>query len=156
MPMRFILPAAAALMISAALPAIAENHAPDALIVQSASASVADTVEKFVTILESKGATVFAVVDHAAGAEKAGMELPPATLVIFGNPKIGTPLMQSAPQMGLDLPLRVLFRDAGDGSTEIVYRDIGAVAAAHGVPADTAALGKATKALAGLTGAVAD
>ena len=129
--------------------------AMEGMIHQTTTNGVADTVDAFTGVLESKGATVFAVVDHAKGAEKVDMEISPATLVIFGNPKIGTPLMQAAPTMGLDLPLRVLFYEGEDGKTHIVYHDLDAVAAQHGVPADHPALAKAKGALSKLTGAVA-
>lgn len=137
--------------------ALAEAHATEGgMIVQNASASVDDTVAKFLNVLEIKGATVFAVVDHAKGAAKVEMSMPAATLVIFGNPKLGTPMMQAAPDMALELPLKVLFRESSEGKTEIVYRDIRTIAAQNGMPADNPTLGKAEKALAGLTGAVAN
>ena len=129
--------------------------AGDGMIHQTSSSSVEDTVDAFVKILETKGATVFAKVDHAKGASKAGMDLSPTTLVIFGNPKIGTPLMQAAPTMGVDLPLRVLFYEGDDGKTHIAYHDLDKVAAQHGVPAEHPALAKAKGAMAKLTGAVA-
>lgn len=125
------------------------------MIHQTAPGSVADTVGAFTKVLEEKGATVFAVVDHAAGAEKADMTLAPATLVIFGNPKIGTPLMQASPTMGLDLPLRVLFYEDADGKTHIVYHDPDEMAGDHGIPEDHPALAKAKGAIKALTGAVA-
>ncbi len=135
----------------AATPAIAG----DGMIHQKASGSVSETVAAFTKILESKGATVFATVDHAKGAAKVDMALAPATLVIFGNPKIGTPLIQAAPTMGADLPLRVLFYEDSDGNTHIAYHDLGKIAAQHGIPADHPALAKAKGALKNLTGAVA-
>lgn len=140
--------AATAMMVTPAL-------AGDGMIHQMSSSSVEDTVDSFVKVLESKGATVFARVDHAAGAKKVDMEMSPATLVIFGNPKIGTPLMQAAPTMGVDLPLRVLFYADEDGKTHIAYHDLDKVAEQHGVPADHPALAKAKGAMAKLTGAVA-
>lgn len=146
----FALSSALALTILAA-PALAK----DGMIHQMASTDVAETVEAFTKVLESKGATVFAVVDHAKGAGKVDLEMAPATLVIFGNPKIGTPLMQAAPTMGVDLPLRVLFYEDADGKTHIAYHDLDKVAAEHGVPADHPALAKAKGAMKKLTGAVA-
>jgi uncharacterized protein (DUF302 family) len=92
------------------------------LIVKQANGSVAETVEKFKAAVEGVGATVFAVVDHAKGAMSVGSEIPPATVVIFGNPKLGTPLIAANPQIGLDLPLKVLVWDEG-GKTMIGYTD---------------------------------
>ena len=77
--------------------------------------SVADTVAKLTTAIEGAGAKVVAVVDHAAAAASVDMELPPTTVVIFGNPKLGTPLMQMNQKIGIDLPLKVLVWQ--DGST---------------------------------------
>lgn len=139
-----------------AAPVLANAAGKDGMIRQTASTNVSETVEAFKKVLENKGATVFAIVDHAKGAEKVDLDLSPAKLVIFGNPKIGTPLMQAAPTMGLDLPLRVLFYEDEDGKTQIVYHDLDAVAAGHGVPADHPALMKAKGAMKNLTAAVAE
>ena len=85
--------------------------------------SVAETLDRLAGILESKGATVFARVDHSAGAEKIGEDLRPTQLLIFGNPKIGTPLMTGAQEAGLDLPLRALAYEDADGQVWLAYRD---------------------------------
>jgi uncharacterized protein (DUF302 family) len=60
------------------------------------------------SILEAKGITLFAVIDHSGEAEKAGMKMPPTKLLIFGSPKAGTPIMQAAPSAAIDLPLKIL------------------------------------------------
>ena len=78
------------------------------LITVRSAFSVAQTVTKLVTGVTSKGMTIFAVVDHGDGAEIAGLELRPTQLVIFGNAKGGTPLMQENQTAGIDLPLEVL------------------------------------------------
>ena len=70
--------------------------------------SVDETVDKLKTILKSKGVTLFALIDHSGEAEKAGMKMPPTKLLIFGNPKGGTPLMLASPSAALDLPLKIL------------------------------------------------
>lgn len=134
-----------------AAPALADKG----MIHQTAPGTVEETVEAFTKVLGEKGATIFATVDHAAGAEWVDMKLAPATLVLFGNPRIGTPLMQAAPTMGADLPMRVLFYEGEDGRTNIAYHDMDAIAATHGIPADHPALVKAKSALRNLTGAVA-
>lgn len=77
--------------------------------------SVPDTVAKLTAAIEGAGAKVAAVVDHAAAAASVDMELPPTTVVIFGNPKLGTPLMQMNPKVGIDLPMKILVWQ--DGST---------------------------------------
>ncbi|MBA3588575.1 MAG: DUF302 domain-containing protein [Methylibium sp.] len=74
----------------------------------------AETVQRLEKAIEARGLTMVAKVDHAAAAAKAGMKLPPTVLLIFGNPKGGTPLMQAAPSMGIDLPMKALvWQDAG-------------------------------------------
>jgi len=76
--------------------------------------SVDETVEKLKGILQAKGITLFALVDHSGEAEKVGMKMPPTKLLIFGNPKAGTPVMPGAPSSAIDLPLKILiWEDAG-------------------------------------------
>lgn len=77
-------------------------------IIKDSPSSVADTVAKLTAAIEGAGARVFAVVDHAAGAESIGTPIAPETLVIFGNPKIGTPIIAANPKAGIDLPIHVL------------------------------------------------
>ncbi|MDH3194894.1 MAG: DUF302 domain-containing protein [Hyphomicrobiales bacterium] len=92
------------------------------LIVKQAHGSVDETVAKFKAAVEGAGAEVFAVVDHAKGAMSVGSQVPPVTVVIFGNPKLGTPLIAANPQIGLDLPLKVLIWEEA-GETMIGYTD---------------------------------
>jgi uncharacterized protein (DUF302 family) len=83
--------------------------------------SVPATVDRVIAALGRRGVTVFARIDHAAGARKAGLELPDEELLIFGDPRAGTVLMQADATVGYELPLRVLVWDAG-GQTMIGYR----------------------------------
>ena len=82
---------------------------------------VPTAVAKFLKILEAKHLTHFATIDHAANAKKVGMELKPETVVLFGNPKAGTKLMQCNPSIGMDLPLKMLFTTDYEGDTTISY-----------------------------------
>ncbi|SLN49842.1 hypothetical protein ROJ8625_02458 [Roseivivax jejudonensis] len=91
----------------AAFALVASPAAADLVSVESPH-SVADTVDRLEAAVEEAGATVFARVDHAEGAASVDMELEPATLLIFGNPQLGTPAMQDDIRAGLVLPLRVL------------------------------------------------
>ena len=75
-----------------------------------------DTVARLLSLLESKGMTVFAVIDQQAAARQVGLDLRPTTLVLFGNPAGGTPVMEAVPLSALDLPLKVLVWDDGDGA----------------------------------------
>ncbi len=111
---------------------------------------VTTTMDRLQAAVEGAGATVFARIDHAAGAAKVGQELGPNQLLIFGNPKLGTPMMQSAPTMGLDLPLKVQVYRGEDGKTRVFYRKMDAVAGDHG--ASSPALMKAAGVLDKLTG----
>jgi uncharacterized protein (DUF302 family) len=94
----------------------------DNLIVKSSAFSVSETVTRLVAAVEGAGANVFAVVDHAKGAKSVGEDMAPATVVIFGNPALGTAPLLVNPVIGLDLPLKVLIWDE-DGSTKITYLD---------------------------------
>ena len=79
------------------------------------------TLAKLLTLLETKGLTHFATIDHKANANKIGLELNADTVVIFGNPKVGTLLMQCNPSLGIDLPLRILLRTNDEGKTIVSY-----------------------------------
>ncbi|MDW3222464.1 MAG: DUF302 domain-containing protein [Paracoccaceae bacterium] len=105
----------------------------DDMITITSPHSVSETIDRLEQAVQGAGATVFARVDHAAGAAKIDAELRPTQLLIFGNPKIGTPAMQAAQTMGLDLPLRVLAYENESGETVVVYHAPAAVADAHGV-----------------------
>jgi uncharacterized protein (DUF302 family)/uncharacterized membrane protein YidH (DUF202 family) len=83
--------------------------------------SVEQTVDRLKTILLAKGVTLFALIDHSGEAEKVGMKMPPTKLLIFGNPKGGTPLMLAAPSSAIDLPLKILVSEDGHGKVWISY-----------------------------------
>ena len=99
--------------------------------------SVADTVSRFTGMLSAKGVRLFDVIDQAAEASKVGLSLRETTLVIFGNPAAGTPVMAAAPLSALDLPLKVLVWD-DDGQTKVSYYAPAAIAASHNLGADLA------------------
>jgi len=98
--------------------------------------SVDVTVEALKTILQSKGVTVVAVVDHSGEAEKVGMKIPPTKLLIFGNPKAGTPLMVAAPSSAIDLPLKILVWQDREGQVWISYNSPQYLQERHGFPAE--------------------
>lgn len=97
--------------------------------------SFADTLARLQSALVAKGMTVFATIDHQAGARAAGLDMPPTTVLIYGNPKAGTPLMLAAPDFALDLPLRVLVREDTAGHTWLVYETAAALERRNGLPA---------------------
>src|ERR1700678_3750276 len=98
--------------------------------------SVDATVDKLKGTLQAKGITLFAFVDHSGEAEKAGLQMRPTKLLIFGNPKAGTPLMVASPSIALDLPIKILVAEDGDGKVWISYNDPAYLQARHGLPAD--------------------
>lgn len=100
--------------------------------------SFADTLARLHSTLAAKGMTVFATIDHASGARAVGLEMPPTTVLIYGNPKAGTPLMQAAPDFALELPLRVLVREDTAGHTWLVYDAAAVLEGRHELPAGMA------------------
>ena len=115
--------------------------------------SVQDTIDRLDAILREKGLTVFAKVDHAAGGQKAGMTLRPTSLLIFGNPKLGTPLMQSNQTVGLDLPQKALAFEDANGDVYLVYNDPSYLAARHAITNRADVFKKVTGALNAMTDA---
>lgn len=115
--------------------------------------SVKETADRFVAAVEKAGARVFARIDHAAGAAKAGQALAPSEVIIFGNPKLGTPAIQASATMGLDLPLRVLFYTGPDGKSLVVWHQPSDISQYHGIAADHPAVLKMRGAMEKLTGA---
>ena len=119
-------------------------------IIKDSSSDVATTVNKLTAAVEKAGAKVFAVVDHAAGAKSIDADLQDMTLVMFGNPKLGTPILQAAPQAGLDLPIR---DDAG--TTKVGYLDPAGLKARYNVNGADKSFAMMTGALDKLTSAAA-
>jgi len=109
------------------------DSAPPGLIALKSTFPVKETVDKLIHLVESKGLTVFCRVDHAAGAAAVGLQLRPTTVVIFGNAKGGTPLMQATQTMGIDLPLKVLAWESADGQTWLGYNDPVWLTERHGI-----------------------
>jgi uncharacterized protein (DUF302 family) len=89
------------------------------------------TVDRLRHALTEHGMTIFAVFDHAANARDAGLSMPPTTVLVYGNPKGGTPIMLDTPQAALDLPLRVLVRERDDGVTVIGFHPAAGLEAAQ-------------------------
>jgi uncharacterized protein (DUF302 family) len=96
--------------------------------------SVDETIDKLKIILKSKGVTLFALVDHSGEAEKVELKMPPTKLLIFGNPKGGTPLMLATPSAALDLPLKILVAEDSQGRVWISYNSPDYLKERHGLP----------------------
>lgn len=96
--------------------------------------SVDETVERLKNILQSKGVTLFALVDHSGEAEKVGMKMRPTKLLIFGSPKAGTPLMLAAPSIAIDLPLKILVWEDAQGKVWVSYNSSDYLKERHSLP----------------------
>ena len=108
-------------------------RAADGVVVVNSNHDVKTTMDRLEKILTEKGITVFARVNHAAGAESIGQTLRPMELLVFGNPKLGTPLMQKNQEIGLDLPLKALVFQTEKGNTQIAYTDPAFLAKRYGM-----------------------
>jgi len=98
--------------------------------------SIGETVEKLKAILQAKGITLFALVDHSGEAAKAGIKMPPTKLLIFGSPKDGTPVMLAAPTIAIDLPLKILIWEDDQGKVCVTYNSPAYLQQRHNVPAE--------------------
>jgi uncharacterized protein (DUF302 family) len=96
--------------------------------------SVYETVQKLRDILQAKGVTLFAVVDHSGEAAKAGLQMPNTKLVIFGSPKAGTPVMLAAPSIAIDLPMKILVAEDAAGKVWVSYNSPQYLRERHSVP----------------------
>jgi uncharacterized protein (DUF302 family) len=103
---------------------------------RASSRSVDETVEKLRKTLQEKGIMLFSVVDHSGEAAKVGMKMPPTKLLIFGNPKGGTPVMLAVPSVAIDLPLKVLVAEDAKGDVTVSYNSPEYLRERHGLPAD--------------------
>jgi uncharacterized protein (DUF302 family) len=108
--------AAALLLLLSATSALSEK-----LVALESKYDVKETLDRLAAELDKRGIKVAARIDHAAGAKAVGMELPPTEVLMFGNPRLGTPLMQSAPAIGIDLPMKVLAWQDKAGKVWIGY-----------------------------------
>jgi uncharacterized protein (DUF302 family) len=110
------------------------SNAENGIVTIPSHRSVDRTVQELEGILQAKGVKLFALVDHSGEAEKAGMQMRPTKLLIFGNPKAGTPLMIASPSIAIDLPLKILVWEDGAGKVWISYNAPQYLEARHGVP----------------------
>jgi uncharacterized protein (DUF302 family) len=111
-------------------------NADNGIIRKPSNHSVDESVAKLKGILESKGVKLFAVVDHSGEAEKAGLKMPATKLLIFGNPKGGTPLMLASPSAAIDLPLKILVAEDASGKVWLSYNSPEYLKERHNLPAE--------------------
>ena len=98
--------------------------------------SVDETVARLTQLLAAKGVKLFAVIDHSGEATAAGLSMPPTKVVLFGNPKAGTPLMLAAPSIAIDLPLKLLIAQDPTGATTITWNAPAYLRTRHNLPED--------------------
>lgn len=127
--------------------------AAEGLVVKPSNYSVTETIDRLEAVLKEKGLNIFDRIDHQAGAEKAGLELRPTQVLIFGNPKLGTPLMTSAPTTAIDLPQKALAYEDESGKVYLAYNDVGYLMTRHGITGRDEVLDKIRGALKNFTDA---
>ena len=120
-----------ALLASAAGKPVAKKNG---IVTIPSNHSVDETADRLKNILQAKGVTLFAVIDHSGEAEKVGLKMPPTKVLIFGSPKAGTPLMLAAPTIAIDLPLKILVAEDGTGKVWVSYNSAAYLQGRHGVP----------------------
>ncbi|WEJ63563.1 DUF302 domain-containing protein [Thiomicrorhabdus lithotrophica] len=128
---------------------LSHTYAAEGLIVHQSAFHPKQTMDKFETLAKQKGLNIFARINHSAGAQKIGKQLPATELLIFGNPKGGTPLMECAQTAGIDLPLKVLVWQDKDNKVWLGYNDMNFIANRHNIK-ECPAINKLQQALAGL------
>jgi uncharacterized protein (DUF302 family) len=111
-----------------------EGRTENGIVHVSSKYSVPETLERLQSVVKSRGLTVFARIDFSSDAAKAGLRMRPTQLLIFGNPKAGTPLMVASPSIALDLPLKALAWEDGDGKVWLSYNQPEYLKQRHGLP----------------------
>jgi uncharacterized protein (DUF302 family) len=127
-------------------------NADDAMKTQASKHGFNDTQTKLEAALKEKGLTVFAKIDHADGAQKAGLKMLPATVTIFGNPKGGTPFMVASPESAIDFPLKALVSEDAAGKVSLSYNTVSSIVAKYKIKGQD----ELTKKLDGLLAAIAE
>ncbi len=120
------------------------------LVVHSSQRPPGEVLEKLRKVFQVKGITLFALIDHSGEADRVGLDLHYEQLVIFGDPKTGTLLMQENPAVGIELPLKILLWQDNDGVTKIAYKDPLLLAELYGIKKNANILQKMREALAAL------
>ncbi|MFM0009364.1 DUF302 domain-containing protein [Paraburkholderia sediminicola] len=110
--------------------------ADNGIVTVSTQRTVEQAAEALASLIQAKNIILFARIDFAADAQRAGLAMPPAQLFVFGNPRAGTPLIQAVPSVALDLPLKVLVWQDGEGRVWFSYNATSYLQARHGAPAE--------------------
>lgn len=121
--------------------------AADGLVVKASAYSVSETLDRFASIIKKKGISVFIRINHAEGAKKAGLKMLPTEVLIFGNPKLGSPLMLSQRTAAIDLPLKAIAWQDAQGKVWLAYNSPDYIAKRHDIKDQPAVIKKMTGAL---------
>ncbi len=143
---RILLPMCVALAMMLAL----QVHASPGLVELPSKYSVTETADRFEALLREKGFTVFNRIDHQENAAAVGLELRPTTVLIFGNPKVGTKLMQCAQNVAIDLPQKVLISQSSDENVMLTFNDPDYLRGRHSMEGCEAVIQKVSQVLNGL------
>jgi uncharacterized protein (DUF302 family) len=110
------------------------SNSNSGIVVRKSAHSVDETVQRFEQVLRARNIKLFTIIHHSGEAEQAGLRMPNTKLVIFGNPKAGTPIMLASPSAGIDLPLKILVSEDSAGGTWLTYNSTSYLQARHGFP----------------------
>jgi uncharacterized protein (DUF302 family) len=147
---------AIAIAMVMALALLAPARAADELTIKPSNHPVKETLDRLTVTLKEKGITPTARVDHAAAAKAAGLELPPTEVLLFGNPRLGTPLMQASRHSAIDLPMKVLAWEDNTGKVWIAYTTPETLKARYKIEGKDDVLKTMASALEALTGTAAN
>lgn len=133
-----------------------QANAADAMKTVASKHSFQETQSRLESVLKEKGFTIFATIDHTAGAEKIGLKMQPETVTIFGNPKGGTPFMVASPEAAIDFPMKALVWQDASGKVFLSYNTIASVAKRHHIKGQAALVKKVDGAQAAIAKAVTE
>ncbi len=133
-----------------------DSQTSTGLVIKQSRHTVADTSERLVRLIEEKGLTLFSRINHSANAKRVDLEMNPTEVILFGNPLVGTKLMQCAPTVAIDLPQKLLIWQDSEGDTQMAYNDPEYLKRQHEIVGCDEILNKIGGLLAGLTTAAAE
>ncbi|MGB3492470.1 MAG: DUF302 domain-containing protein [Elainellaceae cyanobacterium] len=131
--------------------AVSDISSDMGMVIRASSYSVAETGDRLEALLTERGVTVFARIDHAAGADSVDLSLRPTQVIIFGNPQVGTPLMQCAQSVAIDLPQKALIWEDAEGQVYLGYNDPAYLADRHEIEGCDEAIARVSMILMNLT-----
>jgi uncharacterized protein (DUF302 family) len=149
--MRYSIAFAAAVLMAGLTLAFDATAKSEGIVAKPSAFSVKITLDRLEAVFKSKGIRIFARIDHAAAAKSIGKELQPSELLIFGTPKIGTPLMQDSILSGIDLPLKALAYEDAKGQVFLVYNHPGYLARRHEIKSKNKLISSISRILSNLT-----